>query len=124
MRTTWERQISQGSLDFIPLFSDTPGFGTQETPLLIAYPSRAAEQIVVVEQSVIRTYQTIIFELRLQVMRYKALLEQVSQKREAIEEIEENPTPLNAASIEFVRSLIETRIPETAILRANNEEEP
>lgn len=108
-------QLTEG---LFSLFGDSGVFCEEETSL-----PRLAEEPVLVNPSVIRTYQRIIFQLESQVCRYKTLLGQLSRKSESPAEMVEMSTPVNEASVLILNSILQARIPEQNILRAFDEEE-
>ncbi len=114
------------SNDSIMLYGEFSLLLGGETPLPV--PGHAAGQatnrLVIVHPDVIRTYQQIIFELEGQVLRYKALLRHWMREPEPTQEVvAELSSPLNAASINVVNSILRARISEKSILRAFDEGE-
>lgn len=94
-----------------------------ETPLTIVDAAFVASSVVVTPD-VIQTYQQIIFDLQRQVLRYKALLEYYLRGERAEDEIAIEPsTPLSAAALGTVNSILRVRLTESSVLRAYDEEE-
>ncbi|SRR6266404_5119452 len=103
-----------------PLFGDFSISCEGETALPLTHQ---AEQAILVHPSVIRTYQQIIFQLEVQVLRYEALLHQLTRAPELSEDAARLSSPLNEASIQTVNSILQARIPIESVLRAFDEED-
>jgi hypothetical protein len=108
-------QFSGGSS---ALFGDAGVLSEGETPLL-----GLDEEAILVNPSVIRTYQRIIFQLEAQVFHYKTLFSQLSRRPAPSEEIVELSTPINQASVRTLNSILQARISAENILRVFDEEE-
>ncbi len=97
---------------------------SSETPLPVIIEGQVGNQAVIVSPDILRAYQRIIFELQMQVLRYRALFDQALRRPESIEEFVVEPsTPLSQASIDAINSVLQVRIAEESILRAYDEEE-
>jgi hypothetical protein len=115
------RRKSQG--DSMLLYGSIWQTSGAETPLTIVDPGFAASSVIVTAD-VIQTYQQIIFDLQRQVLRYEALLEYYLRGERAEDEIAVEPsTPLSAASLGMVNSILRVRLTESSVLRAYDEEE-
>lgn len=112
------RQYSSSTLSLSDDF-----FADTETPLTV-FGSQLSEDMLIISPNVIKTYRQIIFRLELQVLRYEALFRQLERSRVPVEELAVEPSqPLNAASVQFVNSILHSRISEHSILRAFDDEE-
>jgi len=77
---------------------------------------------VLVNVSVIKAYQQIIRRLEVQVLHYRALLNQLRPRPEANEDVDRLSTPLNEVSVQTLNSILQAR-PSENVLRAFDEEE-
>ena len=113
----------QSSGSSTPLFGDYSLLCEGETALP-GFLNQQFEEPVLVNPSVIRTYQQIIFRLEMQVLHYKTLLSQLARRTsEPSEDTAQLSIPINEASVRTVNSILGARIPNESILRAPDEEE-
>lgn len=112
------------SIESMLFYSDIWEACESETPLSVILGGQGVGRSVLVSADVFRTYQRMIFELQMQVLRYKTLLEQVMRRADLAEEyVPDFSTPLNLASIETIGSIVQARISEESVLRAYDDEE-
>ena len=103
------------------LFQDSVIYSERDTALPgFAMP---IERGILVNPNVIRAYQQVIFDLQIQVLHYRQLLEQRTRRTDPPEETTNLSQPINAVSIRIINSIVQARIPEDRILRALDDEE-
>jgi len=90
------------------------------TPLVVSRAGRA--DYVAVKLHLLLTYERVIFELQQQLTHYKNLVDVLSPRPVQPEELRLESTPLNAASVRVLNSIVSARIPATA-LRGLDEED-
>lgn len=108
----------------VPLFGGFSLVREGGTPLLDP-SNNALGETITVRTDIVRQYQQIIFQLEQQVYEYRTLLNRVLHK-EPTPDIEDEAmlsSPLNAASIEMVNSIIYAQVDNDAILRAYDDDE-
>jgi len=99
-----------------PVYADLAATMGGGTPLIVAVSKtgRADELNVTVKLQLLQAYERAIFELQQQLVHYKALLEVLMPKPAEAEALRLKGTPLNAASIRLLDSIVSARIPISA----------
>jgi hypothetical protein len=104
------------------LYGNIWQFSGAETPLTIVDAGFRTSSVIVTSD-VIHTYEQIIFDLQRQVLRYKALLDHYLRGERVEDEIAVEPsTPLSAAALGTIDSILRVRLTESSVLRAYDEE--
>jgi hypothetical protein len=111
-----------------PLPSSRTGLSIFATPsgtaLLGEIVSDIAGPTIIVRTNVIRAYEETIFQLERQVLHYQNLLKNLERRPTVTAEDEaEMSSPLNAASIELINSVLRARVPNDAYFRADDDDE-
>jgi len=106
------------------VYADPAATMSGGTPLIVAISkgAQAVDYHVTVKLRLLLAYERAIFELQQQVTHYKNLVDVLSPKRIQPEEFRLESTPLNAASIRVLNSIVSARIPPSA-LRGIDEED-
>lgn len=95
-----------------PVYADPAATMGGGTPLILAVSaSRAGEYHLTVKLQLLQAYERAIFELQQQVVHYKALVEGLLPRPEPPEQLRLEATPLNAASVRLLNSIVEARMP-------------
>ena len=114
---------TQSSTGAVLLYCDSPQ-ANSVTPLALDIGSAFGEIPLLVHPDVIRTYQQVIFELQVQVQRYRMMVERLTTRPRPYEDPTSEPSPpLNAASNELLVAISSARVPEHLVLRASETEE-
>jgi len=106
------------------VYADPAATMSGGTPLIVAI-SKAGEPVdyqVTVKLRLLIAYERAIFELQQQVAHYKSLVDVLTPRRGQPEEFRLESTPLNAASVRVLNSIVGARIP-ASTLRGLDEEE-
>lgn len=96
-----------------------------ETPLTLfgSIASPDTYDAILVDIDLIKSYQRKIFELEQQVLRYRGAIERLTQRPESVEELfAEESTPLTAASLQVIKSILGACVHESAVMRVDEEE--
>jgi hypothetical protein len=103
----------QGMNYSAPVYADPAATMSGGTPLILAVSraDKAGEYHLTVKLQLLQAYERAIFELQQQVVHYKALIEGLLPMPESPELLRFEATPLNAASVRLLNSIIEARMP-------------
>jgi len=99
-----------------PVYADPAATMGGGTPLIVAVSKtgRADEYHVTVKLQLLQAYERAIFELQQQLLHYRALLEVLMPTPTETEALRLECTPLNAASIRLLDSIVRARVPTSA----------
>jgi len=105
-----------------PVYADPAATMSGGTPLVLAVSraGQAREYHVLVKLQLLQAYERAIFELQQQLAHYRALLEGALTGIEQPDQLRLDYTPLNAASVRLLNSIVECRFP-TVPLRGSDE---
>src|SRR5271157_4600908 len=98
-----------------PVYADPAATMGGGTPLIVAISKtgRADDYHVTVKLQLLQAYERAIFELQQQLAHYKTLVGVFMPEPQATEVLRLEGTPLNAASIRLMDSIVSARIPLT-----------
>lgn len=97
-----------------PVYADPAATMGGGTPLIVAISKtgKIDDYQVTVKLQLLQSYERVIFELQQQVVRYKSLLNLFATPHLETESLRlESTTPLNAASVRLLDSIVSARIP-------------
>lgn len=107
------------------VYADPAATMSGGTPLILAVSKggkAAAIDYVTVKLQLLVSYERTIFELQQQVLHYKSLVDVLTPRRVYEEEFRLEETPLNAASVRVLNSIVGARI-SSSVLRGLDEED-
>jgi hypothetical protein len=120
-----DRTYSPRAFDPIASYLDTTMAGG--TSLLVGFEpaGQHTDDYVLLRSEVILEYEQLISDLRRQLLHYKRLVAHLSGPREAEEEYDSGRVvlPMDAQSIKIVNSIVQARVPDSAIFRDFDEGE-
>ena len=107
----------------IPLYADPAGTMGGGTPLILAVSKTSGQDDVrvLIKLRVLQAYDQMIFELQQQLLRYKAIVDQLAAPTaSAPEELNLQFKPFNSASVRLLDSIVRAA-PTSQILRGSEE---
>lgn len=108
-----------------PVYADPAATMSGGTPLIlgVSRADKAGEYHLTVKLQLLQAYERAIFELQQQIVHYKALIEGLLPSTEPPEQLRFEATPLNAASVRLLNSIVEARLPRTPLRGLDEPEE-
>ena len=102
---------SQSATYSSPVYADPAATMSGGTPLIVAVSrvGRADDYQVTVKLQLLQAYERAIFELQQEVVRYRALVDDLFPKSTQSEELRLESSPLNAASVRLLDSIVSVR---------------
>ena len=96
----------------VPVFLDPAATMGGGTPLIVAVSrtGKADEYHVLVKLQLLQAYDRAIFELQQQLAHYRALLDVLLPKPLPTDELRLEGTPLNAASVRLLNTIVEMKV--------------
>ena len=100
-----------------PVYADPAATMSGGTPLIVAISKtgRADEYHVLVKLQLLQAYDRAIFELQQQLAHYRALLDVLLPKAVPADDLRLEGTPLNAASVRVLETIVQMRVPNLAL---------
>lgn len=100
-----------------PVYADPAATMSGGTPLIVAISKtgRADEYHVLVKLQLLQAYDRAIFELQQQVAHYRALIDVLLPKPVLADELRLEGTPLNAASVRLLNTIIQMKVSGSAL---------
>jgi len=108
-----------------PVYADPAATMSGGTPLILAVSraGKAGEYHLIVKLQLLQAYERAIFELQQQIVHYKSLIEGLLPKTGPPEQLRFEATPLNAASVRLLNSIVEARMPRSPLRGLDEPEE-
>jgi hypothetical protein len=100
-----------------PVYADLATTMGGGTPLIVAVSKagRADEYHVLVKLQLLQAYDRAIFDLQQQLAHYRALIDVLLPKPVAAEDFRLESSPLNAASVRVLDSIVRMRVPDSVL---------
>jgi hypothetical protein len=109
----------------VPVYADPAATMGGGTPLIVAV-SRAGktdEYHVTVKLQLLQAYERVIFELQQQLVHYRALLQDLQPTASQQDELRLEASPLNAATVRLLDSIVQSRMTKPLLLGQNEPDE-